>query len=721
MLSACENLEIQESEIQGTVVSDVPEDSEAKVIFTATIGPDTKTYLDWDGKVYKTLWEQEDRIYVFDPKTGEKEECVLVDGAGTNTARFAGNIEADSYVAIYGNNPYYDSRRGKYEFWFSYYQNCGWWSIWNEDTQSYDYDVRWQRNAFPMVAQSDDKTFSFENLCSVLKLTLTGTPGTRVQYIYIKSNDETIPMYGDAYIDMEGDAPVMKIQNSGEDYNRLECSMYMDLQDKPIEFLAVLPAQTYKGGFTITVETPYGSQDFVVKEDVEMRRSRIRNIDLNVTVEDNNTWGIVGSSPELGEWQYDIPLVKEGDYWVLNGIYLEQGWEFKARANGLWETNLGGDCYGIDLWFSLWQDGPNIIVPESGNYSITLDVRNQNMLLTKQQSWGICGTMTEWGTYPDIEMIYEDDYYVARGVKLDQSTQFVIRASGVWDRVYGVSSDLASYYGTKIPTNTCFPLMNNYYGSYANIGVHVEGYYDIYLDMSQEAIYIMSSGVTPNDVPMNYPTAVLDYQSIFDTISDGTMVKTQGLVLAKTRLGFIMALDNYKNNAIYVYDKNHLLEHVELGNYIDIYAKKTTYRGLAELEYTAEGWHYVLDPTTGDYYEDYMEISQSFSNYTNYWYQYLRFTGTIEQSGSYYNVRVSGSDVMGSISSPIQDLSEYVGKTVCIEGYYLGHSSSGSVSYLNVALKRIALSDDSTDGSTGDVLPGDDIIVSRMLRTMSNR
>ena len=70
MLSACENLEIQESEIQGTVVSDVPEDSEAKVIFTATIGPDTKTYLDWDGKVYKTLWEQEDRIYVFDPKTG---------------------------------------------------------------------------------------------------------------------------------------------------------------------------------------------------------------------------------------------------------------------------------------------------------------------------------------------------------------------------------------------------------------------------------------------------------------------------------------------------------------------------------------------------------------------------------------------------------------------------------------------------------------------------
>lgn len=718
MLSACENLEIQESEIQGTVVSDVPEDSEAKVIFTATIGPDTKTYLDWDGKVYKTLWEQEDRIYVFDPKTGEREECVLVDGAGTNTARFAGNIEADSYVAIYGNDPYYDSRRGKYEFWFSYYQSCGWWSIWNEDTQSYDYDVRWQRNVFPMVAQSDDKTFSFENLCSVLKLTLTGTPGTRVQYIYIKSNDETIPMYGDAYIDMEGDAPVMKIQNSGEDYNRLECSMYMDLQDKPIEFLAVLPAQTYKGGFTITVETPYGSQDFVVKEDVEMRRSRIRNIDLNVTVEDNNTWGIVGSSPELGEWQYDIPLVKEGDYWVLNGIYLEQGWEFKARANGSWERNLGGDCYGTDSWFSVSQDGPNIIVPMSGVYDITLDVLHQNMMLSAERSWGICGTMTEWGGYYDIEMEYDGNYYIARNVYIDSGHEFVFRANQSWDHIMGFNHDFMDQYymDAGTPTNTCCPLGSSQYGeSYHNLRVIYSGYYDIYLDASNRTAFVMNSDITPDSIPTKDNVLGGYYSNICYNVPDNTLVKVQGLVLAKTNLGFIVALDAYTENAIYVYDKDNLLEHVENGNYLDVYACKTTYRGLPELEYSASNgsWHYIIDPTVEEYYESSTDITGYFSSYSSMAYDYVRFTGTLEKNGTYYNIRVPGSEVLGSIASPVQDIEGFVGKLVCVEGYYLGHSLSNGVSYLNVALKRIEDMSDIPHGSTEDFFPGGDIVVTR--------
>jgi hypothetical protein len=102
-------------------------------------------------------------------------------------------------------------------------------------------------------------------------------------------------------------------------------------------------------------------------------------------------------------------------------------------------------------------------------------------------------------------------------------------------------------------------------------------------------------------------------------------------------------------------------------------------------------------------------------------YDYVRFTGTLEKSGTYYNIRVSGSEVLGSIASPVQDIEGFVGKLVCVEGYYLGHSLSGGISYLNVALKRIEAFDNITDGSTGDVIPGDDIVVSKVLRTMSNR
>ena len=52
LLSACETLAPQEnvSEIVSSVTSE-------KVVLTATIGnDDTKTYLEWDGNVFKTRW-----------------------------------------------------------------------------------------------------------------------------------------------------------------------------------------------------------------------------------------------------------------------------------------------------------------------------------------------------------------------------------------------------------------------------------------------------------------------------------------------------------------------------------------------------------------------------------------------------------------------------------------------------------------------------------------
>jgi hypothetical protein len=186
-------------------------------------------------------------------------------------------------------------------------------------------------------------------------------------------------------------------------------------------------------------------------------------------------------------------------------------------------------------------------------------------------------------------------------------------------------------------------------------------------------------------------------------------------VLAKTKLGFIVALDGYTKNAIYVYDKDNLLEHVENGNYLDVYACKTTYRGLPELEYTASNgsWHYIIDPFVYEYFESYTDITSNLSSYSSMAYDYVRFTGTLEKSGTYYNIRVSGSEVLGSIASPVQDIEGFVGKLVCVEGYYLGHSLSGGISYLNVALKRIVDMSDIPHGSTEDFFPGGDIVVTR--------
>lgn len=724
MFSACESLEIQE-----------PETQDEAVLFTATIGADTKTYLEWDGEVYKTVWDEDDYIWVYDAETGRSEQCGIVKGAGTTTAVFAGTLEADRYVAIYGYAGKYED---EYTVWLSNWQYMNWHYSWDEDTQTETMQGRWSDACFPMVAQSDDKTFSFQNLCSVLKVTLTGSSDRHVDYIRVISNDEQAPMNGTAFIDMSGKTPVMAfdMENLWEESYQVECGVWSNLYHSPLEVFIALPAQTYKGGFTVEVQTDYGIEEFVVSQDIEMRRSRIRNLNISLSDHDESVWGIVGSSPELGEWTYDLPMVYNGRYWELCNLYLEAGWEFKARANGSWDENYGG--YGSYIykneatplsWF-----GDNFIIDESGYYDIYLDVRNEYIYLmspglypgdSPEETWGVCGDMTEWGNYSDIQMIYEDGYYVVRDLYLEANQNFVLRTNNSWEgKRFGLSSDMSGYYQFNgVPTNTNIPVIDGLYEYYENFKVMHSGNYDIYLDVSEQVVFIMNSGVALTDIPTTEYVIGYNYDNLYYNVPDETLVKVEGLVMSKTNLGFIIALDNYTQNAIYVYDRDNSLEHVEIGNYLDIYAVKTTYRGVAELVYASDNnsWHYIIDDTIGQYYESYTDITSEFASYSNWWYQYIRYVGTLQQNSQYYNVVVEGSDQVGSIVSPVQDLTEYLGRKVCVEGYYAGQSVSGGVTYMNVVLTRIAAVDDIPEGSTGDVLPGDDIIVSRPLRTMSNR
>lgn len=95
MLSACESLAPQ-------AVVEQEAFSEEKVTFTASLGADTKTYLEYRDGVYKNLWAPEDEICILDPVGGYYEWSTISSGAGTTTASFNGNLVADSYFAIYG-------------------------------------------------------------------------------------------------------------------------------------------------------------------------------------------------------------------------------------------------------------------------------------------------------------------------------------------------------------------------------------------------------------------------------------------------------------------------------------------------------------------------------------------------------------------------------------------------------------------------------------------
>ena len=118
-----------------------------------------------------------------------------------------------------------------------------------------------------------------------------------------------------------------------------------------------------------------------------------------------------------------------------------------------------------------------------------------------------------------------------------------------------------------------------------------------------------------------------------------------------------------------------------------------------------------IDGQKHEFIEKWPVVSaEDFDNYNSDKYEYVGFVGTLEQNGSYYNVDVDGATIIGDIENPVQDLSAYNNQKVYVEGYYLGMNSDAQGNkYLNIALTKISTLDN--EGSTNDVLPGDDITV----------
>ncbi len=92
-----------------------------------------------------------------------------------------------------------------------------------------------------------------------------------------------------------------------------------------------------------------------------------------------DSWGIIGSAIPPYDWSEDITMVWDFDseMWTITGDFV-QG-EFKFRKDDGWAVNLGDN----DTDGSLEQDGANIPLDASGNYTITLDVDNATYTITK--------------------------------------------------------------------------------------------------------------------------------------------------------------------------------------------------------------------------------------------------------------------------------------------------------------------------------------------------
>lgn len=235
---------------------------------TATTDLPTRTQLgDYSGTGYKTLWSEQDAIAVF-VDGGKASKFTVEEGAGESKAVFSGYGRGSNYIAVY---PYGDDVE---------LLGDGTVALHIPATQSFT-EGSFSEGAFPMAAVSSSEHLAFKNLCAVLKVPVKGS--VAVESIIVEANNPSVKMSGAAVVSFSGSRPVLTMSDnetaeSSDSRLTLECGGVQLSTDKATDFYIAVPAQLYKGGFSVTVAARNGFARKSFSSDIAMEASQIREL-----------------------------------------------------------------------------------------------------------------------------------------------------------------------------------------------------------------------------------------------------------------------------------------------------------------------------------------------------------------------------------------------------------------------------------------------------------
>lgn len=213
---------------------------------TALDGPDA------DG-IYKTVWSSGDEIMVFSGDS-ELQKFTLTSGENTNKGVFEGSADSDDLAAIY---PFSIGLGGTGETAI----------VRLSEIQEY-VSGGIPEGAYPMAGTYSNGTFSFKNLCSVLKIPLFGE--VTVKSITFTPNSSNVKASGKATVSVC--STKLEMAADAASSVMLDCPD-VKLSTEPTDFHFVVPAQTYPGGFTLTIATDQGDVTKTLGSDITLVRS----------------------------------------------------------------------------------------------------------------------------------------------------------------------------------------------------------------------------------------------------------------------------------------------------------------------------------------------------------------------------------------------------------------------------------------------------------------
>lgn len=228
--------------------------------------------------------------------------------------------------------------------------------------------------------------------------------------------------------------------------------------------------------------------------------------------EPGSTWVVHGQTVATPDWG-DIKMVSAGSnisVFKAEGIEVAASSQFGFKdPDGQWyavDTEFAGgqDPYAVTIGasFNVSTSSVNAVINDAGTYDywILPDAGRAYVTQTGVKpeyvagTYGICGTVNGWGDIGDLSMTEDGGYLVRKGVVLTTTDQFKIRYNNEWND----AANFGTESGGAVDVNAAVAVVSS--GGSQNMSVSLDGTYDIYFDLDNLTVYVMSEGRTPADV-----------------------------------------------------------------------------------------------------------------------------------------------------------------------------------------------------------------------------
>ena len=236
-----------------------------------------------------------------------------------------------------------------------------------------------------------------------------------------------------------------------------------------------------------------------------------------------DVWGVVGSITNWAD-KADINMIEDGDWLVAKSVALTATDEFKFRTNGTWgneRTAESADPVAVNTEYKAVAGSGNIKVAVAGTFDLYLAKSLDKFYVMEQglkpgetpapevpefepqaSEWGVVGDVNGWNA-PDITMYTTptNNLFVARNVQMPAGG-FKIRANGAWNDAanYGVEA------AGNVEVDHVYKVITS--GGSGNMTL-VAGTYDIWFDLTNTKVYIMTPGKDISEAKTGTPVAPL--------------------------------------------------------------------------------------------------------------------------------------------------------------------------------------------------------------------